>query len=206
MGRRYRSILKMLNIKHISVDENDLLPRIEDKVTHYIIATPTESHLENVYEINWNDQGKSILIEKPVRILDDFHNQDVVFRPLEIAMKNGHTIYMVNQYAYYPIDLNEPDMATHYDYFNSGNDGIGWDCIQILHLAKGECTLLNESPYWICKINGVTLSKNVIDNCYVHMIEDFTSDGEKYGKLWGWDDIKEAHRKSYEYSDRCAGT
>jgi hypothetical protein len=109
---------------------------------------------------------------------------------------------MVNNYAYYCDGIIETVGDTHYDYYNSGADGLAWDCIQLIHLAKsGVGYLRNDSPIWDCMINGTRLNRELIDMCYVKMIKDFESDGELYGRLWGSKDIEAAHNKVMAYKE-----
>jgi hypothetical protein len=49
-------------------------------------------------------------------------------------------------------------------------------------------------------INGTQLNRELIDLCYVKMIKDFDSDGKLYGRLWGSEDIEQAHYKALAYS------
>ena len=200
MGRRYMAILDHLGVEAVGVDDGDHV--ISSGITHYIIATPTYTHtgvLEHL-EAGWTNCP--ILCEKPVSKYPAALN-----RVLRMAI--GRRIYMVNQYAYYSDQLPQKSGITCYDYYNSGKDGILWDCIQIIHLARGEITTLtNKSPVWRCVINGTELNREAIDLCYVKMIRDFISDGREYGRLWGWDDIKASHEKVLRYykdSDRGTG-
>ena len=206
MGKRYRAILKHLEVEHISVDINEHLPTVKDDVTHYIIATPTDEHLGSLMNISWGLKPPvNFLIEKPIAILSN-RDVDTKLRPVSTAISRGHNVYMVNQYAYCHFDLHQENQPTYYDYYNSGKDGLAWDCIQIIYLAKDSIDLKNDSPEWTCFINGLLFTRNILDRCYIRMIEDFISDGKKYGKLWGWDDIRSAHRKAFEYTNRSAGT
>lgn len=190
MGRRYSSICKYLQIPFDGVDICDTY--IPDQYSHCIIATPTNSHLDLIQKINdfHSRPNISILCEKPIALNnDDVHIINLLWKTL--------TVYMVNQYAYYPYLSTAEELNTTYDFYNSGNDPIAYNCIQLVHLAKGPVLLKSESPIWRCVINGKTLDRGRIDRCYVDMVHDFFFDS--YGKLWGREDILEAHRKAYLY-------
>lgn len=192
MGRRYMAILAHLGVEADGVDIGDPIRNIG--ISHYIIATPTTHHSMH---IEWlaKLRQRPILCEKPVT------KDRAELESLERHVKRGHKIYMVNQYAYYSDQLPQKSGITCYDYYNSGKDGILWDCIQIIHLARGEITTLtNKSPVWRCVINGMELNREAIDLCYVKMIRDFISDGREYGRLWGWDDIKASHEKVLKFN------
>lgn len=199
MGKRYSAICDSEDIPYISVDREDSLPRPADGISHYIIATPTSTHGKVLIDLtNLNPGYLKVLVEKPFAIMD---NLKTGLAPIEHARSHGHTVYMVNQYAYYSHGLTEEaEGPTHYDYYNSGKDGAAWDCIQLIHLAKSNVEYLqNENPIWDCMINGMKLNRELIDLCYVKMIKDFATDGTTYGRLWGWKDIKAAHRKVIAY-------
>ena len=203
MGRRYLAILDHLGVESVSVDRGD---RIPEKITHYIVATPTSLHGHTLGRIPRNeDNPVPILCEKPIMVT----NNMAALHGIEFLRKNGRKIYMVNQYAYYFDKMPQKSGITCYDYYNSGGDGVAWDCIQIIHLARGEITTLaNKSPVWRCVINGIELRRDMIDLCYIKMIRDFISDGLEYGRLWGWDDIKASHEKVIRINsdfDRCSG-
>jgi len=196
MGKRYQSVCKYLNIPFDGLDVNDPLPVNDPKYTHYVIATPTVSHEKILhYLCAVNSMPLKILCEKPI-LCDD--PQSI----LKFAEERGHEIYMVNQYAYYSHQIHmKYDGAgrTSYNYYNSGGDGIFWDCIQLIYLAKNEISLSNNTPIWYAEINGVELDRETIDLCYVKMIHDFWEDGKVYGQRWDKHDIIAAHNKVMEY-------
>jgi hypothetical protein len=204
MGRRYSAICWHSKIAYKGVDKGDPLPTVADGVTHYILATPTELHTESLVDVTIaNSDPVSILVEKPIDTRDNFERG---VKAAMLAESWGHTVYMVNNYAYYSQGITEGEGDTHYDYYNSGKDDIAPDCIQLIHLAKsGIGYLRNLNPVWDCMINGRQLNRELIDLCYIKMIKDFVSDGELYGRLWGIEDIKTAHEKVLLYetnSDR----
>jgi hypothetical protein len=198
MGRRYKSILNHLGVKWYGVDVGYIWP---PEVSHYIIATPTETHLEMISQIK--SHTARILVEKPLCQLSPMLRIQTV---REACEKHKNKLYMVNQYAYTPgIDGIGP---TIYDYYNTGKDGIAWDCIQLIHLATGQISLRNKSPVWQCTINGQPLTHEIVDRCYVEMIKDFLSNGQQHGKLWGWYDIEKSLERALQWEtdlDRSPG-
>lgn len=206
MGRRYQAILNREQCDFDAFDFKDHFPNPND-YTHIIVTTPTHLHLSHLSQINaMADKPVNILCEKPIYKIDTQAKKDEFYRLLNKLQSNGHKLNMVNQYAYYLDNINESIAygETFYDYYNSGGDGIGWDCIQLIHLAQKEVYFLrNISPVWFSSINGHPLSRREIDLCYVKMIKDFLNDGGVYGRLWGYKDISEAHEKVGEYYERC---
>lgn len=201
MGRRYKSILEWLGIPVRGIDKNDSLSRIDfiKNPTHYIIATPTNTHQQIIEELDEylkNKPSVRILCEKPVIKTMDIA-QD--FKPIRSLISSGHYFYMVNNYCYYP-GMGTGRGKTSYDYYNSGGDGLIWDCIQLVHLASSDISLSNRSPYWQTFINGTCLIKDYIDDTYVSMLADFLDD--TMGLLWGYKDIELATKKVIAYEKR----
>ena len=196
MGRRYSSICNSLKIKYTGIDINDPLPINVAKYTHYIVSTPTHSHEKILhYLCAVNSLPLKILCEKPIV------SKDV--RPvLQFAEERKHEIYMVNQYAYYSHLFSISDGETSYDYYNSGGDGLFWDCIQLIYLARGNVQLSNENPIWSASVNGHKLDRDVIDLCYMKMITDFYQNGAMYKSLWGKKEIIAAHDKVIRNGER----
>ena len=198
MGKRYAAILRHEGMPHTIIDKGDQFPPAEEGVTHFIIATPTDTHAEILQAVTSKYAAPvHILVEKPFTRL--WGNLDGL-KPVKEAIDQGYHVYMVNQYAYYSEGIIEGEGPTWYDFYNSGADGILWDCIQLIHLAKHiPATLANNAPVWQCGINGRRLNRELIDLCYVKMLKDFVTNGAEYGRLWGWKDIKESHQKVLEY-------
>lgn len=167
MGKRYQAILDYIGHEKVLADKKD--DRIEiclkamqsDRI---IIATPTETHAQILHWVM--PQGKPILCEKPV-----CKNLDELVEIISYAKWNKTPLAMVMQYKY----LVEPESEgpSSYNYFRHGNDGLIWDCFQIIALAKGEVTLAEDSPYWQCQINGQRLSIESMDSAYVTMLREW---------------------------------
>jgi hypothetical protein len=181
MGKRYRAVLNHLQVEHESYDihEDYELEVAADSATAAIIATPTSTHLDVVEQLLPFDIP--ILCEKP------FSKNFEQLGDLLGAAKNSQ-IAMVNQYRFMSIGAEQ--LTTRYDYFKSGGDGLIWDCINIIGLAKGEIILGNKSPIWKCKINGRHLDISEMDAAYVFMISEWLKN-PTYDHRY----ILEAHKK-----------
>ncbi len=193
MGRRYSAICEYLGYPYDGVDKDDTYD--VNMYSHFIVANPTSEHLPTLKHIvnNVSKCRLRILCEKPVAIVK---NVKAGLSIIEDITFSGHEFFMVNQYAFYPKLSYKKDL-TYYNFYNTGKDGLIWDCIQLIHLAKGEIVLDNKSPTWECQINGMWLDRETLDECYVSMIEDFFT--KCHRNLWSYDDIFRAHLKVVEY-------
>jgi len=96
------------------------------------------------------------------------------------AFKN---IHMVNNYDYafkracrdQSNFVNATGLTT-YEYYQTGRDGLLFDCIQLIKMAKADIELKGYGWKWQCQINGWRIDRNLIDDSYYDMIEDFISD------------------------------
>lgn len=186
MGRRYASILKKMHVEPRLVDVGEVAPKDFDSV---IIASPTSLHVSHC--LQFMTAGVPILCEKPLST--SLKQVDAVCAAAE---KSGVKLDMVNQYRYCGGDDTPWADLTSYDYFNTGKDGLHWDCISIIALAKGEAFIRNESPVWACILNGKQLRIGGMDWAYIKMIERWIG-GELEGH--GTDYIRFAHRKVQNY-------
>lgn len=190
MGRRYTSILKkMPGIAPMGMDQGDPVPDGFDSV---IIATPTPMHAKHC--LQFIDARVPILCEKSLS-----PSLKQVDQVCAAAEKAGVQLDMVNQYKYCAGDPTPWEDLTSYDYFNTGRDGLAWDCISIIALAKGDAYIRNDSPVWACILNGKQLRIGGMDWAYVKMIEAWIH-GELQGH--GTDYIRFAHRKVHNFIER----
>jgi len=188
MGRRYASILNYLGEDWVGIDEGYEIPFMQN----YIIATPTKTHIDIILDIKIVNPDATILCEKP--ITTDIKQ----FR--RVPEEYWNDIFMVNQYAYISDFVNKSwaPASTFYDFYHSGNDGLAWDCIQLIHLAieKHKIILRNTSPIWKAEINGRPIGKEEIDFSYIDMIKDFLGDRKK---CWGLHKAYQAHEDVMDY-------
>jgi len=176
MGKRYQAILKHLNIPYIARDKNSKTSFVDDVLNSekVIVATPTETHALIVHSCIM--VGRDVLCEKPIA-----KSSDTVAYLCDLALKYNIKLNMVFQYGEIARRTDEIK-NTSYDYFRTGNDGLAWDCLQILALASGPVTLKNESPIWKCTINDQELSIQSMDHAYL-----------KFIKKWYQGDIYQPH-------------
>lgn len=190
MGTRYRLILERFHpdARVFTFDANDAVGKIVHAARHsdkVIIATPTKSHIAVLKVLCESlDRPIDILCEKPV-VTSESDFQKLV------ALEKKANIYMVNNYAYC-LMASKLEKATRYHYYNSGNDGLVWDCIQLIHMAKGNIDIDRTRPIWLCEINGNKIKREEIDITYCKMIRDFLTEKRH---LWGMDDIATATDK-----------
>lgn len=165
MGLRYQAILRYLGKEFVGVDrETNEKKRLEIAKTcdGIIIASPTETHEIVIQDLL--EAKKPILCEKPVS-----KDIDALGRIIERVEKERVPFRMMYQYSI----LTNPSRIgkTFYDYFRHGSDGLMWDCLQIIGLARGECVLKENSPLWSCMINGKRLSLADMDAAYIAYIQ-----------------------------------
>lgn len=193
MGRRYCAILDRLGEDWSGVDiltpkhERMRLEREADKI---IIATPTSTHYTILKQLSNNKKIVPILCEKPL-------TKNMV--QLELIKEMDLPLTMVFQYVFcqeaYPgikasIIHNNEKYSTYFNFYKHGADGILWDCIQIIALAKGNILLQETSPEWTCHINGFKLDDGTMDLAYIKMIK-FWIENPGVNSF----DIYEAHEK-----------
>lgn len=182
MGRRYRAICESLGHEVGGEDIYCLIGHSRAATDAIIVATPTPTHAEILYMLR--DCGRPILCEKPLAT-----NPVVVETLLEQLKRAGTRIAMVNQYA----ELDDPrsEGETTYNCFRHGADGLYWDCISLIRLARGAVILREDSPTWECRLNGKDLRLGDVDKAYVTMIEGWLMDPTKTD----YDELLRAHQK-----------
>jgi hypothetical protein len=163
MGKRYCAILDYLGIDYEGVDLNDKPTKSYNAV---ILATPTDMHID---DLEFFLPDVPVLCEKPIS--KSFGAARTI---CAMALEKGWDLRMVNQYEYLtsPRSDNGPTL---YDYYRSGNDGLEFDCYNIIGLAEGRVSLRNKSPIWTCAINGQILRLSDMDGAYVKMIRSWLS-------------------------------
>lgn len=181
MASRYKAILDFLGIPHVGHDKNEPFHYQAHVATHFFICTPTDRHLADI--ASCLSFQKPIFCEKPLsKELSNLLDAN------DIWTSNRHLISMVNQYQ--EIAGTAEDEPSHYDYFKTGTDGLYWDCINIIGLAKDGCRIQNTSPEWSCTINGKSLSIAMMDQAYIDMVSRWLDDPKS-----NWDYALKAHAK-----------
>lgn len=170
MGKRYQAILRHFDIEPICCDINHDEKTIistalnSDKI---ILCTPTPSHYELLKRLI--PIGKPILCEKPIST--NLENIKDIFT---LCHKHNCKFTMMFQYTELVDDRFQGE--SFYDYFRTGKDGLIWDCLQIIGLAKDDCQISNSSPIWTCKINGKVLSLADMDYAYLNFVRKWLDD------------------------------
>jgi hypothetical protein len=182
MARRYIACLRYLGHEIDGHDKGDAftLGKLKD-ASGVIICSPSDEHLTHIKQAI--PSQLPILCEKPItRNFDE----------LQTFEKNQHLnlsqLQMVNQYSF--LEAGSRGGLTEYDYFKSGADGLLWDCINIVGLARGKVRLANNSPVWDCAINGKQLSLADMDVAYLKMISSWVKN-----PVSNWSYTEMAHRK-----------
>jgi len=194
MGKRYQAILNWLNIDFECIDSRLGFSEVNlEKITHFIVATPTETHLEIIRNIAI--YKRPILCEKPIsKSIDEVK---------EIIKLCGDNLSIMFQYIVFS-EMNEKDgvqlKETSYNYFRTGNDGLYWDCMQPICLHNGEfgeLSVRNNSPVWNCILNGRKLNVRDMDVAYVSYVASWLC-GKKYLNN---DTILKFHQKVINFMD-----
>ena len=185
MGRRYSLILKSLGVKVLPIDVNSTPEDIDDAKQFsdaFIVATPTDTHANWVIKLA--RLKRPILCEKPIST-----SLNMVKEVLRITGQEKTPLSMVCQYSELAPKTGSGD--SFYNYFRHGNDGLYWDCIQIIALANGKCEVADDSPVWRCQINGKSLNVAEMDHAYIKHLQRWTN-GEQVNDA---EFIFEAHRR-----------
>lgn len=190
MGRRYQAILKSLEVPFVCADaaEERSIPALAERSDGIIIATPTETHFGYIH--NLHKLNKPILCEKPL----SKSPQKLAFIK-DLVKSDGLNLTMMMQYRVF--DDEDHEGPSLYNYFNHGKDGIFWDCIQIIGLARGPVELLEFSPTWTCHLNGQRINIQHMDLAYVDFVKDWL---KKPGD--DIDEIIEIHNKVLELAPK----
>ena len=185
MGRRYCSILNYLGIPWQGIEKHNSKYKIDSDVGGILIATPTDSHFENI--VRYSVYNIPIICEKPITKSED---------ELETLGKLGINLTVINQYNFMGVTEDPDDTCA--NYYNTGSDGIIWDCINIIGLSKGVCKLQNNSPIWFVTINGKPLNRSHIDFSYVDCLKSWidSPNGD-------FEYIYYSHKKVMDYEKSC---
>lgn len=171
MGKRYCTILDYLNVDYGIYDKKMFKTSLKKYKLYdgFIICTPTRTHFEIIKELR--KYKKPILCEKPIT--------KSVKEIAEILSWDDINLRMINQYEYFFKDETVDQVQVgrrqdHYNYFKTGEDGILWDCINVI--GTNHCKDLwkkNDSPIWKCQIRGKTLNIADMDHAYIWNVKDW---------------------------------
>lgn len=193
-GKRYQAILSHLGKDFIRVDASlpgsALNPSLEENIEGIIIATPTESHVSVIK--SYLRLKKPMLVEKPIcKKIDDLSEV------LELSKASDIKLSMMFQYK--KLGPSDARQKSYYDYFRHGDDGLIWDCFQIIALSKAEVFLKESSPIWNCTINGRKLNSGDMDKAYIDEVKEWLSGKEKETAK----EIMDAHQKVATFEKIC---
>jgi len=173
MGRRYRAILDYLGKEYVGVDKEHSAPYICDRARQsegVIIATPTALHAEHVRL--FLPHRVPILCEKPI-----IKNPQELKALFDEIKESKTPFRMINQYKM--LDTPTSYGRSHYNYFKHGADGIYWDCLQIIGIARGEVTIAETSPIWRCTLNGRPIRLDHMDAAYIGYMQKWFSEPQQ---------------------------
>jgi hypothetical protein len=206
MGKRYQAILKHISeYKDMSLtyDCYDIAngeQRLDyDKYSHVIIATPTDNHKQYLNDLL--DYKGAILCEKPIikgEVGNIIENRDIEMMFQYAYLYRLHPYNDLKAVSHRFGHSSKDETASTYNYYNTGKDGLYWDCLQIIGLHRGpihRLKIMNESPIWSCTINAETLFIGHMDNAYVKAVFAWLN-GFRFKK----DLIRICHEKVLTYS------
>lgn len=189
MGKRYKAIFKFLNLEYCCADIHstpDQILKMVSRANRIVIATPTETHKKYLYDFAMT--GIPVLCEKPFS-----KNLEEVEKILNVYARANNPLEMVAQYKM--LDGHTGD--SYYNFYNHGKDGLVWDCIQIIGLARGEVEVSETSPVWYCKLNGKEIDLRDMDGAYVKFFSNWNN------FPWGsFQEIYQMHKKTVEYQNQ----
>lgn len=185
MGRRYKAILNYLHEPFECLDPLLGGPKRPREIyDRFIIASPTPTHLAWVCELD--EYNKPILCEKPLS--KDIDEASTIARcrsPLTMQMQYSR--------------LAQDSLGkSFYNYFHHGQDGLVWDCFQIIALAKSEIELYEDSPVWRCMINGRHILRGHMDFAYVEYVRAWMNGEVQPSKS----QLLEWHHKVKEFEEK----
>lgn len=184
MGKRYQAILNHLGMPYVPVDIGERCQNY-DVFKGTIIATPTETHSFFIKECS---RLGPVLCEKPISTtLTDLN--DI----LDHCRDENIRLTMMNQYKL--LDDEFASGHTSYDFYNTGKDGLHWDCMQIIGAARSSCEIRNQSPIWNCRLNGKQIDIGLMDKAYVEFVRKWLT----FSKIQDLEYIREMHYKAAQF-------
>ena len=181
MGRRYCAIIKWLGYEVIEKDigVNEASNVFDLSFDKAIIATPTNLHMEYCIDIGIRD--RPFLCEKPVsKLLSDMK-----------LLKTYSSGYMVNNWLYACEHHRINNIE--YNFYNTGKDGILWDLIQPIYIARNSVTINPAHPIFEVWADNQRITLDAICESYVDMVSDFVEG--VYENLWTMEDAYKATEK-----------
>ena len=191
MGKRYEKMIKSLGYPVILSDVGD--QNFESKVidsSYVLVATPTDTHLEVIDSIVKLRREIPILCEKPINKIGKSQ------RILEYQ-EHDVNLQMVDQYAFLPKYDGPGAGFTIYESEKSGDDGLEWDCINIIGKANERKKIklkVQEGLEWTCRLNGYKVDLKDMPEAYMRMVYEWLRDPKP-----NYEYMLEAHRRVRSY-------
>lgn len=189
MGKRYQAILEHLKEPFSCFDqetEHNKILKAAILSKGVILCTPTDTHSKFLHDLI-TVRVKRILCEKPI-VKNPGDLADIYARADEADVD----LKMVFQYTYKAINSDDGEGDSYYNFFRHGNDGLIWDCLQIIGLARGKVFVYENSPIWQCILNGKKVNFASMDKAYVWFVSEWLK-----GK------IKQSPREIIEIHQKC---
>lgn len=192
-GARFCAILKYLGVEYEGVDIGLHHGSYFKDYSHAIIATPTDTHLDyiewcRIYGI------RHILCEKPID-----KNPDKIKELINIEKETKINMVCNWKYALGNKPIGTYDI--HYSNYNTGKDGVGWDCIQLIYLAN-TLKIDTNTPYFFCQClpadnmgRDEVIELYDIEQSYITMIKHWLELDDKKNDLWDLEDALKATNK-----------
>lgn len=170
MGKRYQSIMRYLGVPFRALDalhSRETVLQAAQESDGVVIATPTATHAAFIRALA--PLKKPILCEKPV-----VKNMGDMKELVELLKDTGTPFRMMFQYSM--LARTDRIGPTLYNYFRHGSDGLIWDCMQVIGLARGAYMLREDSPVWSCKVNGLRVEFQHMDAAYIAYFQKWLRD------------------------------
>ena len=187
MGKRYCTILDYLGIPYQGIDFQNRFEEVENDVGGIMIVTPTDLHYSTI--VKYSKYNLPILCEKPI-------SKDL--NQLSFLLSHCSELSMINQYRYF---YTQSKGLTVVENYNTGNDGLLWDCINLIGMANGDIELTKNSPVWNIELNGKRINRGHIDSAYVNNIRDWISGNLVESVRY----IRNTHKKVKDYEEKLIG-
>lgn len=178
IGSRYASILKYIGHEPIIADVKDGLDETLESYRPFekaIIATPTETHYWWCKHLTAYDIP--FLCEKPLS--KDLEQCEY------LARLDTGSCYVVNNYEFLIKKFFNKKPSLIYNYFRTGNDGIEWDCCQLINIDPN-VVIRTKSPIWTLYVDGMKVDYELLEESYIQMVQAFLDDKKEL--LWSLKD------------------
>ena len=174
IGKRYSCIFDYLGEPYIGYDvcgpfNKEAVIRfvLDNEITRALICVPTDVHYDYCRILSM--MGVDYMVEKPLT-----KSPQEAEELANLAEKHRVNSHIVCNYKILLDDLkrhgkNQKKTFTEYNYFNTGKDGLLWDCCQLIMLNP-EIEIYTDSPIWILKCGDSYVDYRMVELSYLTMI------------------------------------